>query len=53
MTVVCAGGQVNRIGLGSMDVGPVAALSCYTASSLRRQARQVGGRSGLPAGGRW
>ena len=32
MTVVCAGQQVNRIDLGSVDVGPVAALCCCTAS---------------------
>jgi len=32
MTVVCAGQQVNRIDPGSVDVGLVAALCCYTAS---------------------
>jgi hypothetical protein len=41
MTVVCADGQVNRIGLGSMDVRPVAALWCCTASSLRRTSLAV------------
>jgi hypothetical protein len=35
MTVVSAGGQVNRIHLGSMDVGPVAALLCCTVSGQR------------------
>jgi hypothetical protein len=33
MTVVGAGGQVNRVGLGSVDVGLVAALWCCTASA--------------------
>ena len=31
MTVVCAGQQVNRIDLGSEDVGLVAAHCCCTA----------------------